>query len=126
MRGSSPSGRTAWIVGEAKRLVEALAEAKHEATDAVFRNASKRGKYQYDDLFSDACTAAGITGFGFRGLRHTAASWLAGQGAAEQQLRAIGGWKNNVVSRYVHMAAKDTRGAVEKLAAKIYGEGSRS
>jgi hypothetical protein len=51
----------------------------------------------------------------FHGLRHTAARWLAGQGATEQ-------WKSNVVSRYVHLAAKDTRGAVEKLAEKVLGE----
>jgi integrase len=63
--------------------------------------------------------AAGITGLVFHGLRHTAASWLAGSGATEQQLRAIGGWKSNVVSRYVHLAARDTRGAVEKLAAQV-------
>ena len=113
--------RTAWLVGEAKALVSKLAEKAHDASDPVFRNASGRGKYQYHKLFAEAVKAAGISGLVFHGLRHTAASWLAGQGATEQQLRAIGGWKSNVVSRYVHLAAKDTRDAVEKLAEKVLG-----
>jgi integrase len=104
------STRTAWLVGEAKRLVEKLAEATHEPTDSVFRNASRRGEYQYHKLFTEACTAAGISGLVFHGLRHTAASWLAGQGVTEQQLRAIGGWKSNVVSRYVHRCSEANAG----------------
>ncbi len=113
--------RSAWLIGEAKRLVSTLAEIKHEGTDPVFRNASGRGKYQYHKLFREAVKSAGITGLVFHGLRHTAASWLAGNGATEQQLRAIGGWKSNVVSRYVHLAANDTRVAVEGLAEKVLG-----
>ena len=56
-------------------------------------------------------------------LRHTAASWFASQGATEQQLRAIGGWKSAVVSRYVHLAAKDTRDLVAKMNAQMLGAG---
>ena len=37
----------------------------------------------------------------------------------ERGLRAIGGWKSNIVSRYVHLAAEDAKGALEKLAEKI-------
>jgi integrase len=114
--------RSAWLVGEAKRLVSTLAEIKHEGTDPVFRNTSGRGKYQYHKLFKEAVKAAGISGLVFHGLRHTAASWLAGNGATEQQLRAIGGWKSNVVSRYVHLAAHDTRATVEKLAQRVFGD----
>ena len=115
------STRTAWLVGEAKRLMDELAKAPHESTDPVFRNASGRGEYQYHKLFEAALEAAGIKGLVFHGLRHTAASWLAGQGATEQQLRAIGGWKSNVVSRYVHLAAKDTRDVVAKMNEQMLG-----
>jgi integrase len=113
--------RTAWIIGEAKRLMEELAEVPHLPTDAVFKNASGRGEYQYYKEFEAAAEAANISGLVFHGLRHTAASWLAGQGATEQQLRAIGGWKSNVVSRYVHLAAKDTRDIVQKMNDKMLG-----
>lgn len=113
------SSRTAWILGEAKRLIEALAKVPHSSADAVFKNVSGRGEYQYHDAFETALEAANISGLVFHGLRHTAASWLASQGATEQQLRAIGGWKSNVVSRYVHLAAKDTRDVVQKLSERM-------
>ena len=84
----------------------------------MFRSA--KGKtYRYIDAFDAAVKAAGVEGFRFHDLRHSAATYLEQQGATEQQLRAIGGWKSNVVSRYVHLAAEDAKSALEKLAEKI-------
>jgi hypothetical protein len=37
-------------------------------------------------------------------------------------LKAIGGWKSNIVSRYVHLAAEDARAVVEKMNKKILGK----
>ena len=84
----------------------------------------KRGEgiYDYGEAFNAAVTAAGIKDFHFHDLRHTAATYLAQDGATEQQLRAIGGWKSNVVNRYVHLAAEDSKVALEKLAGRIDGE----
>jgi integrase len=113
--------RAAWLTGEARRMMSELSTRPHKQDDFVFQNASGRGMYQYDKLFDAALEAAGITGFVFHGLRHTAASWLASQGATEQQLKSIGGWKSNVVSRYVHLAAKDTRDIVTKMNEKMVG-----
>jgi integrase len=113
--------RSAWLTGEAKKLIAALSEADHEPTDQVFKNASDRGRYQYAKLFDAALVAAGIDGFTFHGLRHSAATYLAQQGATEQQLKAIGGWKSNVVSRYVHLASHDTRAVVAAMNEKIMG-----
>lgn len=116
--------RTAWLVGESKRLMEDLAKTPHESTDPVFRNPSGRGEYQYSKLFDAAVEAANIKGLVFHGLRHTAATWLASQGATEQQLRTIGGWKSNVVCRYVHLTARDTRDVVAKMNEQMLGAGS--
>lgn len=113
------TARSAWLVGEAKKLIEGLAAAPHEIDDPIFRNTSGRGEYQYSKLFDDAVDAAGITGLVFHGLRHSGATYLARQGATEQQLRAIGGWKSNVVSRYVHLAAADTKDIVAKMNKEI-------
>jgi integrase len=112
--------RTLWLHSEARRLVGALAQIPHQQDDRVFVNESKRGWYQYSKLFNAATDAAGIEGFTFHGLRHTAATYLAQQGATEQQLRAIGGWKSNVVSRYIHLAANDTKATVEKMNTGIF------
>jgi integrase len=54
-----------------------------------------------------------VPDFTFHALRHSAATYLARIGASEQQLRAIGGWKSNVLARYVHLAAEDTRALQE-------------
>jgi len=112
--------RTAWISGHALRLLIDHA-ARGKADDGrVF--ASPTGKrYRYDKAFSAACRAAKIEDFTFHGLRHCAASLLAREGATEQQLRAIGGWKSNIVSRYVHLAAADARDVLEKMNKKILG-----
>ncbi|HEX4023488.1 MAG TPA: tyrosine-type recombinase/integrase [Steroidobacteraceae bacterium] len=66
--------------------------------------------------------AAGVKSFRFHDLRHSAATYLAREGASEQQLKAIGGWKSGVVSRYVHLAATETRNIVQKMNEKILGK----
>jgi hypothetical protein len=39
-------------------------------------------------------------------------------------LKAIGGWKSIVVSRYVHLAAEDAKAVLERMNAKILGNGA--
>jgi integrase len=112
--------RSAWLHGDAAKLMAEHAKTPHEPTDFVFRNTSGRGeRYQYDEKFSEACKAAGLGKFHFHNLRHTAATVLAKQGASEQQLKAIGGWRSGVVSKYVHLAATDTKEITEKLSKSL-------
>ena len=79
-------------------------------------------RYRYDKPFRMACAAARIENFRFHDLRHSAATYLARDGATEQQLKAIGGWKSGVVSRYVHLAAAETRDVVQKMNERILGK----
>jgi integrase len=110
--------RVAWLQGTALALLEAHAKVRDLKNPLVFR--SQTGKrYRYEQTFVAAVTAAGIEHFRFHDLRHSAATYLAREGATEQQLKAIGGWKSNVVSRYVHLAANDAKAALAKLAAKV-------
>jgi integrase len=71
--------------------------------------------------FKGAIKAAGIVDFRFHDLRHTAATALAREGASEQQLKAIGGWKSGVVSRYVHIAGTDAKELLRKMNRKVVG-----
>ncbi len=48
------------------------------------------------------------------------------QGATQEQLKAIGGWKSGVASRYVHLAAEDARDVLAKMNRKILGPSSAS
>lgn len=113
--------RTVWLHGEALRLIRARADVRSPLNHDVFPGA-KRGFYDYKLPFAGALRRSGIADFRFHDLRHSAATYLAMQGASEQQLRAIGGWKSGVVRRYVHMAATDAKAALEKLASKVDGK----
>jgi integrase len=109
--------RIVWLHGEAKRLLKEHGRVRR-LDGRVF--ASVKGKrFDYGPGFEAACKAAGIEGFVFHGLRHTAATMLAREGATQEQLKAIGGWKSGVVSRYVHLAAADAKDVVAKMNEKI-------
>ncbi|HUL47995.1 MAG TPA: site-specific integrase [Steroidobacteraceae bacterium] len=113
--------RVVWVHGEALKLLKEYGKVRTLGEERVF--VSAKGKaYDYRPAFEAACTAAGITGAVFHSLRHTAATMLAREGATEQQLKAIGGWKSGVVSRYVHLAAEDARAVQRKMTAKILGK----
>ena len=106
--------RTVSVHGEALRLLTALPNR----TGLVFTG-TKGARYAYRKPFLAAVKAAGLENFRFHDVRHSAATMLAQAGATEQQLRAIGGWKSGVVSRYVHLAAKDARTALRRLADRV-------
>lgn len=113
--------RTAWVHGEALRLLAEHGKVRRLGDDRVF--VSKTGKrYRYEKDFRAACVAANVRDFTFHDLRHSAATYLAREGATEQQLKAIGGWKSNVVSRYVHLAAEDSRAVLQRMNEKILGK----
>jgi integrase len=88
----------------------------------VFLGATPGTRYGYHTSKA-ACAAAGVTDFRFHDLRHSAATYFAREGATEDQLKAIGGWKSNVVGRYVHLAAEDAKVVLERVNSKIPGNG---
>jgi integrase len=113
--------RAAWLYGDALRLLKDHAKVRHLHKDDVFPR-GKKTRYDYAKPFAAAIAAAEIADFRFHDLRHSAATYLAMQGATEQQLRAIGGWKSGIVSRYVHLAATDAKSAMQKLSDKVDGK----
>jgi len=109
--------RAAWIHGEASRLISQRAKVC-DLQGRVFAN-SIGNRYNYAKRFKAACDAAKVADFRFHDQRHSAATYLAREGATEQQLRAIGGWKSNVVNRYVHLAAVDAKQITERMNERI-------
>ena len=116
--------RVVWVRGEALRLLKERGRIRRLDDDPVFLGATPGTRYDYHTPFKAACVAASVTDFRFHDLRHSAATYLAREGATEQQLKAIGGWKSNVVSRYVHLAAEDAKAVLERMNAKILGDGA--
>lgn len=113
--------RTTWAHGEAVRALKEHGRLRRLNDDRVFTSITGR-RYRYEKPFRAACQQAQIENFTFHGLRHSAATYLAREGATEQQLKAIGGWKSNVVSRYVHLAAQDAKDVLAKMNEKILGK----
>ena len=123
-RPKNREARSAWLHGETLARLKEHAKVR-DLRGKVFvnlggtRRARGQGVYDYAGPFNAAVAAAGIQNFNFHDLRHTAATYLAQQGATEQQLRAIGGWQSNIVNRYVHLAANDAKSVLKRLAGKI-------
>lgn len=110
--------RVVWVLGDALKLLREHAKVRRIGDDRVF--VSEKGKhFDYRKGFEAACTAAKLSNVVFHTLRHTAATLLARAGATQQQLKAIGGWKSNVVSRYVHLAAADAKNVQARMVRKI-------
>jgi integrase len=114
--------RTAWLHGESLRLFKEHAKVRPIDDGARVFQSSTGKKYDYGTPFKEALAAAKIENFRFHDLRHSAATYLAMEGATEAQLRAIGGWKSGVVRKYVHIAAQDAKEVVAKMNRKILGE----
>jgi integrase len=112
--------RSTWLSGAALDLLKEHGKVRKLQGGPVFEGRGKR-PYDYHKPFRAAVKVAGVGDFRFHDLRHTAATYLAQQGATEQQLRAIGGWKSGIVARYVHLAAEDAKGVLQKLAEKVGG-----
>jgi integrase len=108
--------RSAWVSGSALELLKEHGKVRKIKGGPLFEHSKRNNLYDYSKPFRAAVKASGIAHLRFHDLRHTAATYLAQAGATEQQLRAIGGWKSGIVSRYVHVAAADAKVALEKLA----------
>ena len=73
--------------------------------------------------WTNAVKAAGIDNFHFHDLRHSAASYLAMNGATVAELAEIMGHKTlAMVKRYSHLSTSHTSGVLERMAAKIFAE----
>lgn len=114
--------RMAWLHGEAARLLTEHAKVRPIDSDRrVFESPTGKA-YDYLEPFKEATAAAELQNFRFHDLRHSAATYLAREGATEAQLRAIGGWKSGVVRKYVHIASQDAKDVVARMNKKILGE----
>jgi integrase len=125
--------RIAWVFGDALQALKdhakargvgaqaaALASTRH-LQDPVFpgkwsHKQQGYGKYDYMPRFRKALTAAGITNFRFHDLRHTALTGLARMGMNGHQLKTVSGHKSDVINKYVHLVAEDTKAALRSYA----------
>jgi integrase len=102
-----------------RAVYEALIALTPEAarrTGPLFPRRSGTAWGQIRTAFERALDRAGIKGFRFHDLRHTAASHLVMRGATLQEVKEILGHADlSMTLRYAHLSPAHLRGAVERL-----------
>jgi integrase len=117
--------RTVPLASQAFHIFQDMAKVRRIDTPFVFPR--KDGKQPKDirKQWEKAVQDAGLTDFRFHDLRHTAASYLAMNGASLLEIADILGHKTlAMVKRYSHLTEGHTAGVLERMAERQFGEGS--
>jgi integrase len=112
------------LAGPALDLLRDRSKVRRLDTDLVFPGRRQPGKpVDLRTPFLTALKAAGITDFHWHDLRHTAASYLAMNGASLAEIAEVLGHKTlAMVKRYAHLSEAHTASVVERMNARYFGE----
>ena len=112
------------LTGIALELMQQHAMERNH--DSVFVFPSRNGRKPADirTSWEEAVERAEIEDFHFHDLRHSAASYLAMNGATPSEIAEILGHKTlDMVKRYAHLSEAHTAGVVARMNEKIFGNG---
>jgi integrase len=110
------------LSGLAYSLVRDLKKLRRLDTDLVFANAKGRALFPRK-AWDEALRAAEVDDFRFHDLRHSAASYLAMNGATLAEIAEVLGHKTlAMVKRYSHLTEAHTAGVVARMNEAIFGE----
>ncbi len=113
--------RSIALTGPAIGVVRDLASVRKIDDDRVFPFTS--GIKGLRRAWSKALIEAEITDFRFHDLRHTAASYLAMNGATLAEIAEVLGHKTlSMVKRYAHLTDQHTSGVLERMTTAVFGE----
>ena len=110
------------LAHHALELIKAHHEARDVATDLLFPAPRKPNEpWASRSAWQAAVTKAGLEDFRFHDLRHSAASYLAMNGASLAEIAEVLGHKTlAMVKRYAHLSEAHTAGVVERMNQKIF------
>lgn len=110
------------LVGYAKELLTQLGKVRRMDSDLVFYSQSKPSvPVAIRKPWSEAIASSGIANFTFHDLRHTAASYLAMNGASQIEIAEILGHRTlQMVKRYAHLSQDHTQDLVERTSSKVF------
>jgi len=109
------------LVGHAFGLMEERAKVRRIDTDLVFPGRKRNRPIDLRTPFETAVKRAGIEDFRWHDLRHSAASYLAMNGATLAEIAEVLGHKTlAMVKRYAHLSQAHTTRVVEAMNAKIF------
>ena len=111
------------LQGRALELANKLYRQRAIHTDLLFpsRRHPKTKPIELQKLWEEALAAAKVKDFRFHDLRHSAASYLAMNGASIAEIAAVLGHKTlQMVKRYAHLSEAHTSKVVAAMNAKIF------
>ena len=110
------------LTSHALELFVQHSKVRSITSDLVFPSIhDPRKPYNIRRPWDAAMKKAGIQSFRFHDLRHTAASYLAMNGASLAEIAEVLGHKSlTITKRYAHLSAAHTRSVVEKMNEKIF------
>jgi integrase len=110
------------LVGHAFDLMAERAKVRRIDTDLVFPGRKKNRAVDLRTPFETALKRAGIEDFRWHDLRHSAASYLAMNGATLAEIAEVLGHKTlAMVKRYAHLSQAHTTRVVEAMNTRIFG-----
>lgn len=123
--GNGRRARILPLAGPSRKLLVELGKVKRIDTDEVFVNG--RGRVVFPRrAWEAALSDAGLDGFQFRDLRHSAASYLAMSGASLAEIGEILGYRTlKAVQRYAHLIEGQSSSAAARMHQRMFdGEDS--
>jgi integrase len=115
--------RSLHLTGLALQLMHQHARVRRNDTALVFPAPDGRKPLSVRTAWDTAVKRANIPDFRFHDLRHSAASYLAMNGASLAEIAEILGHKTlSMVKRYTHLSEQHTRHVVERMNAAVFGE----
>ena len=115
--------RTVPIPQYAAQFLIEMSKVRRIGTPLVFPcNKDPQKPIDIRNIWDTSVEKAKLEDFRFHDLRHTAASYLAMNGATLAEIAEVLGHKTlQMVKRYAHLSDSHTAGVVEKMSSKIFG-----
>jgi integrase len=110
------------LMGHARDIMRERAKVVRIGTDLVFPGTDPKRPINLRSAWEAALEKAQVTDFRWHDLRHTAASYLAMNGATLAEIAEVLGHKTlQMVKRYAHLSEAHTARVVGSMNAKIFG-----
>ncbi len=112
------------LTGHALNILKQHNKIRRINSDLVFPSLHNPQKHiSIQTAWKNALTKAEIENFRFHDLRHSAASYLAMNGASLAEIAEVLGHKTlQMVKRYAHLSEAHTHGVVSKMNERIFGD----
>jgi integrase len=111
------------LVGHALEIMKEHVKVRHLHTELVFPGLNLQNPIDIRSAWETALKQAQITDFRFHDLRHSAASYLAMDGASLAEIAEVLGHKTlQMVKRYAHLSDAHTSNVVSRMNKMIFGD----